>query len=266
MKVSQSILISDNYVPTLNRMGYMSPALDEIQAAFVNYCTNNTTGNFLDIGCGFGVATLPVVNQERHVVACDLEKKHLDVLKTNVPQDKQSFLTSMTGHFPNDITFPENTFEGVNFSMVLHFLPPQTIKKALQEIFKSLKPGGRLFMTTSSPYQRVLSSFLPLYEKKRFIEEWPGYIPDIGQYVPHRAHLLPKENIVFCINELRRLVSKFGFHILETTFFSRDGIPPDLRLEGREYSGIICEKPKASSFVFLEKNKDMLPIHAANMR
>lgn len=254
----------DQYTPTLNRMGYMSPSLDQTQESFVNYCLANPSGLFLDIGCGYGVATLPVVEKGCQIVACDLEPRHLDVLTKSVPKEKLSLLTLITGHFPNNITFPENHFDGINFSMVLHFFSPHIIERVFQEIFFCLKPGGRLFLTTSSPYQRVLVPFIPIYEKKRLYDPWPGYIADIGYYVPHRAPLLPKENVVFCIHELRRLALKFNFHVIDAAFFSREGIPEDLSLDGREYSGLICEKPKETSF--LEKNKESIPRPAAHIK
>jgi SAM-dependent methyltransferase len=246
-------------------MGYMSPSLDEIQMAFVDYCESNSSDLFLDIGCGFGVATLPVVEKGCRIVACDLDKRHLDILIGNVPKAKRGFVKLIPGHFPDALTFPENYFNAINLSMVLHFLSPQAIEKAFKNIFLSLKEGGRLFITTSSPYQRVLSPFISTYESKILIDEWPGYISDIAEYVPHRAHLLPKRNIVFCIHELRRLALKFGFHVIDSTFFSRKGIPDDLKLDGREYSGLICEKPIESSIPFLEKNRESPPIHAANI-
>jgi len=259
------MLSSSQYIPTLNRMGYMSSSLDEIQAAFVEHCATRPSGLFLDIGCGFGIATLPVIDKRCRIIACDLEEKHLDILEKSVPKQKRSFLTLSKGHFPNTITFPENYFDGINLSMVLHFLPSHTIEKALKEIFLSLKPGGQLFMTTSSPYQRALSPLIPIYEKKRFVDEWPGYIKDVSKYVPHRAHLLPKENIVFCINELTRLILKFDFYPLKTTSFSREGIPSDLSLDGREYSGIICEKPREFVSLFRQKNKESTPMQTANI-
>src|SRR5260221_6684621 len=119
------ILAKNKYIPTLNRMGFMSPALDEIQSAFVNYCKNKRSGNFLDIGCGFGVATLPVIKNGCHITACDLEGKHLEVLRRNVPEGKSSFLTLIQGHFPNEVNFPAEYFDGIYLSMDLHFIPPQ---------------------------------------------------------------------------------------------------------------------------------------------
>jgi SAM-dependent methyltransferase len=237
-----------DYMPTLNRMGYMSPSLDNIQASFVKYCKQTPEGLFLDVGCGFGVATVPMAKEGRRIIACDLDSRHLEVLKNQLPLEKRSFVTFMPGHFPNEVEFPENYFDAINLSMVIHFLPFQTIEKALKKIFYNLKEGGKLFITTSSPYQRTLFSFIPDYEKKRGIEEWPGFIPDISAYVPHRAHLLPKENTVFCMHELSRLVSRFNFRGLEATSFSREGIPSDLYLDGREYSGVICEKPRNKAF------------------
>jgi ubiquinone/menaquinone biosynthesis C-methylase UbiE len=249
MNIAKKIIDCNEYTPTLNRMGYMSPSLDKIQSSFVNYCKTHKNELFLDIGCGFGVATIPVLEEGCRIVACDLEKQHLHVLKSRTPREKLHLATFVPGHFPNEVLFPENYFQGINFSMVLHFFPFQTIDRALQKIFYNLKEGGRLFLTTSSPYQKTLFSFIPLYEKRRGREEWPGYIPDIAEYVPHRAHLLPKENIVFCTQELSRLMSKFNFRVLESTFFSREGIPPDLSLDGREYAGIVCEKPKKRVFL-----------------
>jgi ubiquinone/menaquinone biosynthesis C-methylase UbiE len=265
MKFARKTQNFPKYIPTLNRMGYMS-TLDKIQMAFVEHCENNSFGQFLDIGCGFGVAVIPVVKKKRRITACDLEKEHLEVLKKNIPEQCLHLVNFVTGHFPDEIKFPDNYFDGINLSMVLHFLPPHTIEKAFQEIYASLKKGGRLFLTTSSPYQRALASFIPLYEKRKSKEEWPGYISDIADYVPQRADLLPKKNVVFCIDELSRIASKFGFHVLEATFFSREGIPADLSLDGKEYSGIICEKPKDSSSTLREKNNAMDPTQAANMR
>jgi SAM-dependent methyltransferase len=255
---------SDQYLPTLNGMGYMSPSLDIIQATFVEDC--NSDGLFLDIGCGFGVATLPVVEKQCHITACDLEKKHLDFLKEHVPLEKRSFLTLVKGHFPDQVQFPPNTFKAINFSMVLHFLSFEAIEKAFKALFLSLIPGGKLYLTTSSPYQGPLTRFAPLYDKRRKVMEWPGYIPNIAEYVPERAHSLPKENIVFCIYELERLATKFGFQVIESTFFTRDEIPQDLKLDGREYSGIICEKPRDVSSLFLEKKRERNPTQAATIR
>lgn len=266
MNYSMKIATLKQYIPTLNCMGYMTPTLDHIQEAFIEHCSMNHSGHYLDIGCGFGLATLPVIEKGCHIIACDLESKHLKVLNENVSEKNRNLLTVMTGHFPDELTFPKNHFDGINFSMVLHFFSPNRIEKVFQELFFCLKPGGRLFLTTSSPYQGVLSSFIPVYEQKRLVEEWPGYIPDISKYVPHRAHLLPKENIVFCIHELRRLASKFNFHIVEATFFSRESIPLDLSLDGREYSGIICEKPLDETSALLEKNKEVMPTLAAKIK
>ena len=157
------------------------------------------------------------------------------------------------GHFPNSIRFPENTIDGINMSMMLHFLPPDTIEGALKEMFSCLKKGGSLSYHKAALINTHLRTLLLFIQQKLLNQhEWPGDIPDIAQYVPQRAHLLPKRNIVFCIHELTRLVTKFGFHVHEAVFFSEE-IPADLALDGREYSGIICEKPKDSSFAFLRR-------------
>ncbi len=247
-------------------MGYMSPSLDIFQDQFVQHCEQNPSGDYLDIGCGYGVATIPLVLKGCKVLACDLEKGHLNFLKNQIPKDKRKLLTLKKGHFPDEIQFQMNSFDGINVSMVLHFLSTSQIEKALEHLFYALKPGGKLFITTSSPYQRTLSKFSAQYEKRKKLMDWPGYIDDISTYVPQRAHLLPKENIVFCPDELEKLLTKFGFRVVQATFFSRDPMPPDLAFDGREYSGIIGEKPLSSSLDFLEKYKEPNPTTAANAR
>ncbi|MBX9786384.1 MAG: class I SAM-dependent methyltransferase, partial [Alphaproteobacteria bacterium] len=149
MKLARNIQDNLDYLPTFNNMGYMSPSLDQIQLAFVNQSKRNPNGRFLDIGCGFGVATLPLINEGCHVIACDLDERHLKVLKGGIPTEKKSLITLKQGHFPNEICLPENSVDYVNLSMVLHFLPPPIIRKMFTTIFKVLKGGGKLFLTTS---------------------------------------------------------------------------------------------------------------------
>src|SRR3990167_6546592 len=91
---------------------------------------------------GYKLETLPAPEKWCEIIACDVEPEHLEVLKECVPIEKLSLLTLKAAHFPDNLTFPENYFDGINFSMVLHFYRPHQIEKVFQEIFFSLKPGG----------------------------------------------------------------------------------------------------------------------------
>ena len=63
-------------------MGVYASSLEYvIQKAFVENCIKNKQGQFANIGCGFGVATIPALNEGCRVIACDLEKRSLEVLK-----------------------------------------------------------------------------------------------------------------------------------------------------------------------------------------
>lgn len=96
--------------------------------------------------------------------------------------------------------------------------------------------------------------WLPIYMFPPLIK-WDTYHPLLMRF----------KWLLWSIAGRTSLALRFGFHAIASTFFSRAGMPDDLRLDGREYSGLICEKPVASSVFFLEKNKESPPIQAANI-
>lgn len=139
MQLARKIEDQLDYVPTFNNMGYMSPTLDPIQSLFVETCLKDPDGRFLDIGCGFGVATLPLVNAGCYGIACDLDQRHLEVLKSRIPKEKQSHVTFMSGYFPKEICLQDESIDNVNFSMVLHFLPPPYDTESFYSHFSKLE-------------------------------------------------------------------------------------------------------------------------------
>ncbi len=231
------------FVHTLNNMGYMAEDLDVVQAAFVDFCRNHPDGMHLDIGATFGVATLPVLRAGCRVVSCDLDERHLDVIRQEAPADLLPHLTLKKGHFPKTLRFEPNTFDAILLGMVLHFVPPAEMGEMLWHLREILTEKGRVFVTVSSPYHHPLQSFLPLYEKRRKAgEPWPGHIPDISVYVPHRKGELPAENTVFCPDALKDLFQRHGFSVLQSFSFTRENLPPDLLGDEREYTGLIATR------------------------
>ena len=231
------------FIPTLNKMGYMALSLDKYTKGFVDFCISKKEGLYLDIGCAFGVATFPVLYAERNIVACDMDKRHLEVMQSVADEKFLNHLTLVEGHLPDNLSFPENSFDAINISMVLHFLPGSKIVKSLRHIFKWLKPEGHVYVTVSTPYQGTLKKFISIYEKR--IKEsvtWPGVIRDIHQYIPQRSDELPKFNHVLTPEVLKNAFEKYGFNIVEYGFFSRENIPQDIAYDGREYAGLIARK------------------------
>lgn len=232
-----------DYIPTFNAMGYMTKTLDHVHKAFIHYALQNREDSFLDIGCALGNTTLPLVNKSISVTACDLDQGHLDFISQHTSPANRSYLKTCCAHFPNTAHFHSSSFRGIIMAMVLHFLEPNEVTLAFTKIYDLLLPGGRFFLTASSPYQGVLRDFVPIYEDRKYKGDFfPGYIADISAYVPHRSCDLPKRSIVYGADDLQNLCQTSRLSLRESGFFTREHIPSDIAWDGREYSYIIAEK------------------------
>lgn len=235
---------TEEYICTLNSMGYMTLTLDDTQNSFIDWALKNPDECYLDIGCAFGNTTLPLIKEKISVTSCDINIEHLQYIQKQLTYEYLPFLGCLCGAFPQDIFLPENYFNGVIMAMVLHFMEAEYVQRALNSIYRSLKPSGKLFLTTSSPYQGVLKTFIPIYEsRKEKGDLFAGFMANVGDYVPHRQQDLPPRNIVYDYESLETLCRRSGFEVETSGFFTRPHMPKDLCLDGREYSFIIVRKP-----------------------
>jgi SAM-dependent methyltransferase len=97
--------------------------------------TNGQT--FLDIGCGTGAFTERLVELALAGVGLDISSRNLRVASHQLP--RMTFVAGDTEHLP----FSDEQFDLVTFSGILHHLP--RLEHALEEGWRVLKPGGRLF-------------------------------------------------------------------------------------------------------------------------
>jgi len=231
----------DCFIPTLNKMGYMTRFLDVVQNNFIAYASQEPGGVSLDLGAAFGVATLPLLKKHQKVVSCDLDPGHLKAIRQAAPPHSYQNLMLKPGNFPATVRFRKHRFKAVLCAMVLHFVPPHEIISWVGQLVRILQPGGRIFVTVSSPYQGALTKFIPIYEERlAHGNPWPGHIADIEEFVPHRSPQLPKENTVFCPTSLEKVFREGGFEVLECFGFTREHMPDDLRYGGQEYTGLVA--------------------------
>lgn len=167
----------EGLIPTLNNRGFMSETLDSYSRKFVNFA-GSIDAEALDIGCAYGVATLPALENGARIVACDMDAGHIEVLERRVPPQLRSQLRTSVGTLP-DVNFPEQAFGAILCSRVLHFLLGDEIKLAMQAMASWLQPGGKLFLVADTPYTGFWQSVAPEYERRKAAgAEWPGFIPD----------------------------------------------------------------------------------------
>ena len=210
----------DNLIVTLNKQGYMLTSLHEYSQAFVDFSAI-APGPVLDIGAGYGVASIPALERGAHVIANDIDNRHLEILKKIAPKSCKDKLELKIGKIPGEVNFSENSLGAVLASGVLHFLCGEELEKAIDQIYKWLKPGGKLFFASTTPYAQLYHKFLPLYlERKKAGQKWPGFIENIVQYTPEIAHEIPETINLLDIDILESIFLKAGFHIEKIGFFN----------------------------------------------
>jgi len=99
----------------------------------------------LDVGCGTGVLTrhaADAVGPAGHAVGIDPGVKMIRVARARAAQTANSaeFKVAAIEQLP----FPDEHFDAVLSSLMLHHLPPDVKRAGLCEVYRVLKPGGRL--------------------------------------------------------------------------------------------------------------------------
>jgi len=102
----------------------------------------------LDLGSGTGRHALFFAREGYQTTAVDFSPVAIKELQSAA---KRNGLV-IDGHVAaaDDLPFPDNTFDGVLAFGVLYYLPPEAMRKAVTELHRVLKPGGRAFVMIKS--------------------------------------------------------------------------------------------------------------------
>jgi len=236
---------------TVNHMGFdVLNTRESINSWIINEFlefTKFTKKPILDIGAGYGNISLTALAQGNEVVANDIAGEHLLNIRKfafnkGLPLDK---LYLNVYSFPNDMDFPNNSFDAVMLHRVIHFMTPQQIIEGFAKINKWLTPGGKVFIVVMSPQHKQFASwFLPIYEQKwQQGEEWPGVNLSVKEALPDQAYNLPEVLHVMDDRPLRLALEKLGFYIEKSDFISMQHFANKSgERDGKEAVGIIAVK------------------------
>jgi len=237
-------------IPTLNDTGFMTEELDEYSLAFVDYA--GTCGApVLDIGCAYGVATLPALAAGATVTACDMEPRHLEILARRVPPKARQRLTVEVGRLPSR-DFARRSFDAVLAARVLHFLDGRDIETSVRKMASWLVPGGKAFLITDTVYSGIWAAHAPIYEERKAQGLlWPGEIHDAQRYLPERARARTRVRYMNFLDPdiLRRVAEEAGLDV-ERVGFVQPGAHEAGKTYGdaeRERAAVVAVKPKRPS-------------------
>jgi SAM-dependent methyltransferase len=228
---------------TCNGMGRTTAEPTEVGWMFVNH-VRATSGVALDIGCAYGVTSIPALEAGGSVFAVDIEKNHLEVLEMRCPDSVRSRLTLQQSRFPSETEYESEFFDAVHAANLFNFLSGVELELGIKRIFGWLKRGGKLFSISGTPYARNIRDFIPEYERRRASgSRWPGVVDCIQDYsddptvleLPARMNFL--DDVV-----LSRTASEVGFQVEICELFHRSNTPSHIALDGRENVVLVARK------------------------
>lgn len=232
----------NGFVKTLNNMGYMTSGLDIYSQAFVDFAPA-APGPVLDVGAAYGVASVAALSNGAHVIANDIEARHLAILRERAPAGLRTRLTLMPGSFPDGVEFQPGILGAVLICRVMHFFDGPAIERAAANVMRWLAPGGKVFVVGETPFIGTAKGFFPTYEARvKAGDPWPGIVENVGAHDPKRAGNLPSRMHLLDEETLRRVFTQAGFVIEKLGTFARPEFPPDIQLDGRESVGLIARK------------------------
>ncbi|CAA0119968.1 Uncharacterised protein [BD1-7 clade bacterium] len=217
----EQIKENDWVKPTVDNRGLMFKKMIRNSQAFVD-----STGKFdkpvLDLGCAYGVATIPTLEKGQAVIACDLEQRHLDQLIDAVPKTYHPLLMTVCASFPDGIELPDESISAALSSYVFHFLKGPELQIGLQKIYRWLQPGGKLYINVGTPFIKNFDTLDAFHQRKEKGERWPGelYEEDIPEHFQAKFSEESRCQFMhlFTVETMTRELEGAGFEV-ESSFY-----------------------------------------------
>jgi ubiquinone/menaquinone biosynthesis C-methylase UbiE len=140
----------------------------------------------LDVGCGTGGVTIPAkkrVGQNGPVSGIDPSPEMIAVARRKAERARLEidFRIGVIESLP----YEDGSFDVVTSSLMMHHLPNDVQQKGLAEIYRVLKPGGRILIADAMrPNRVVMKGFFNLIARhhglKFGVEDMPGILKSAG--------------------------------------------------------------------------------------
>lgn len=146
----------------------------------------------LEIGCGSGGGTELILKyfSPQKIIATDLDPQLITLAKKNVQKKEITFEKADA----TKLSYKNESFDAVFDYGVIHHIPLPEWKECLNEIYRVLKPGGKVFLwdlsieSFNTIYGRIIKllsvhPYSKMYRKEEFI----NYLNLIGFKIIKRA-------------------------------------------------------------------------------
>ena len=246
----------DGRIQSLNKRGAAIPVANKFIDEFIKYVSEGDK-SVLHIDATFGHITLDILQEKvSDYTVTDSDERHLAIIakraKRLISRENIKSLSFFHGDFPEDFKkFEDNTFNALLLNRVMHFYSPAQATKALKETLRILKPGGKVFIITITPYVNRFKSFIPQYKQRLLLKhQYPGHVKNLKYFADPEAttpkqlaQMHDKHFMFFDAEFMHTLLSESGFIIEKVSEFPLGFKSSTWELDGREFVGAIAQKP-----------------------
>ncbi len=126
---------------------------------FFDFIGFKQNSNILEVGCGAGRFTFPLLRKGHKVTGTEVSGRSLEELQYMAKEENLvKNLTLIKTNFEKPVF--ENEFDVVIIGNVIHHFNPQQMQNIIINIVKALKPGGKIAVFEPNAYYPL---YLPLY-------------------------------------------------------------------------------------------------------
>ena len=244
-------------IPTLNNMGWMAASIgDPYTQDFIEYSATMEKP-VMEIGAAYGVAAASILQSGGRIIVNDLEPYHLQVLYEQTPEHLREKLHILPGSCIDGIDLDDESVSSILCARVFHFFDSATIAKCLENFYRWLVPGGKLFIVADSVFHGMNQEIYPDFlDRKASGHPTPGWVS--LKYNPrleaqeNKAEIqraMPEYFNFIDIETLGSLFNVAGFRIERASYFRSEYYYDVSLWDGREGVGMIGVKalPQFSS-------------------